>query len=109
MAFGKLVHDEIDDAVRDVRLVDADADDGGLLGAGGAQHVAARAVAEIDAKAEARRLAHALGAGVEDRGVDVLGEQHLREDLPEAPEADDEHAAAGALEVLLQHRRSAPP
>ena len=99
---GELVHDEVDDAVRDVRLVDADADDRGLFGAGGAQHVAARAVAEIDAEAEARGLPDALGAGVEDGGVDVLGEQHLRQDLPEAAEADDEHVAAGALEILLQ-------
>ena len=41
------------------------------LGAGGAQHVAPRAVAEIDAEAEARRLADALGVGVDDGRVDV--------------------------------------
>ena len=87
--------------LRDLGLGDADADDRGRLRAGGAQHVAPRAVAEIDAEAEARRLAHALGAGVDERRVDVLRQHDLADDLPEAAEADDEHLPAGALEILL--------
>jgi hypothetical protein len=98
---GEFAAHEVDDPVGRLGLVDAHADDPRLFGARRAQHVATRAVAEIDAEAEARRLADALGAGVDDRRIDRAGEEHLRDHLPEAPEADDEHLAAGALEILL--------
>ena len=76
-----------------VPIVDADADHLGLLGARRAQHVEARAVAIIDLKAEAPRVADALDILVDHGRLDALCQQDLVDDLPEPAEADHEDAA----------------
>ena len=97
-----LVND-LDDLDHRFLLVDADADHLGLLGAGRPQHVEARAVAVIDLKAEASRVADALHILVDHRRLDALRQQDLVDDLPEAAEADHEDAAF-QLTVMARQR-----
>ena len=83
-----------------VLVVDADRDQPRLLEAGGAQHVEPRAVAVIDLEAEPAGDLDHLGIVVDGGDVDVLGEQVLRHDLAEAAEADHQHRAARAVEIV---------
>ena len=82
-------------------------------GAGRVQYVEARAVAVIDLEAEGRRRLDHLDVVVDDRDVDAAQQQRLADDLAEAAEADDQHAAAeavgeiDAVERLLLLRRRA--
>ena len=68
--------------------------------AGRAQHVEPRAVAVIDLEAEAAGDLDHLGIEVDRGHVDILGEQVLRHDLPEAAEADHQHGAGRAVEIV---------
>jgi hypothetical protein len=90
----KLVLDQLDDAVGRFRLVHADQDQLGLLGARGAQRVQPGAVAVIDLEAELRGGLDHLDVVLDDRDVHVAGQQRLGHDLGEPAEADDQHLAA---------------
>ena len=81
-------------------LVDADRDQPRLVEAGRAQHVEPRAVAVVDLEAESPGDLDHVGVEVDRGHVDLLGEQVLRHDLPEAAEADDQHGAARAVEIV---------
>ncbi len=65
----------------------------GVSGARGAQHVEPGAVAVIDLEPEIAGGPDHLDVGVDDRHVDALGQQRLGNDLGEAAEADEQHAA----------------
>lgn len=95
------------DAVRHVLPVGADGDEPHASGARRAQHVQPRAIAVVDAGAEAGGGLNLLHVGIDDRQPDPAREQHLRRHLADAAEADEEHAAACVRVVLLRlrHRR----
>ena len=92
--------DDLDDAVGLLRLVDADEDRLGAAGAGGAQHVEPGAVAIVDLEAEAGGGPDHVGVGIDDRDVDLAGEQRLARHLAEAAEADDQRLAGEAVRLV---------
>ena len=66
-----------------------------------AQHVEPRAVPVVDLEPEGAGVVDATGVAVEQRHLAGARLQHLRGDLADAPEADQEHRAACVGEVLF--------
>ena len=97
---GKLVLGQLDDAIRQCRLVDADQDRVGPARARRAQHVQARAIPVVDLEAEIAGGADHVDVRVDDRDVDVTRQQRLADHLPEAAEADDQYATGEARRLL---------
>ena len=77
---------------------------------GGAQQVEARRVAVEHLVAELAQEVDLLGVVIEHDGAHAVGEQQAGHDLPEAPEARDDHRVAGFLDLVVGAlRRAGPP
>ena len=83
---------QLDDAIGGLLLFDADQNGLGGMGAGGVQHIKARAVAVVDLESELPGSPDHLHVDLDDRHVDALGQQGLGYDLSEATKPDEEHA-----------------
>ena len=68
---------------------------------GGAQQVEARRVAVEHLEAELAQELDLVGVVVEHDGAHAAGEQQPADDLPEAPEARDDHRIAGFLDLVV--------
>ena len=92
--------DEVQDLQRRRRVVVADDDRAGARQARGHQALQARRVAEHDALAGGRGLAHAVGVEVERDVGDLLGLEQARQVLAAAAEAADDDVRLGVDRAL---------
>ena len=92
---GRVRVDEVQDLQRRRRVVVADDDRAGARQPRGHQALQARRIAEDDALASGRRLAHAVGVEVEGDVGDLLRLEQARQVLAAATEAADDDVRLG--------------
>ena len=88
---GKVALRHLDDAQHVRRIVQRHDQQLRLLGAGRAQHVGPRGIAEIHLGAEAAHHVHLAWIALQRGERDAVHAQHAADDLPEAAEAADDH------------------